>query len=320
MSRFPLLVFIGKRLLALVALLVVVSFLVFSLVYVAPGSVVDVLLGTQPRTPETVALLEAKYHLDQPFLVQYWFWLKDALRFDFGDSITSTLPVTEEILNRLPVTGFLAIYAFLLEVVIGLTVGVIAAFRQRSMLDRGLVATTVVGLSTPAFVSGVFVLYLFSVILGWFPVYGAGAGFFDRLWHLTLPAVALAIVGAAYFVKHTRAAVIAVLDQDYVTFAKARGLSNTQVLFQYVLRNAQIPIIGIAAMLLAQLLIGAVLVEVTFSINGVGDLIVQAANAQDLPMIQGVAIFVALIVMGFNLLADLAYIAVDPRVRKKVLA
>lgn len=320
MSRFPILTFILRRLLAMAGLLLVVSFLVFSLVYVAPGSVIDVLLGNDPRTPETVALLESKYHLNQPFMVQYWYWLQDALLLDFGDSITSTMPVTQEIFARLPVTVFLAVFAFVLEIVVGLAIGTIAAFHQRSMLDRSLVASTIVGLSTPAFVSGIFVLYVFSVLLGWFPVFGAGGEFFDRLWHLTLPAVALAVSGSAYFVKHTRAAVIAVLDQDYVTFAKARGLTGTEVLFHYVLRNAQIPIIGVAAMLLAQLLVGAVFVEVTFSINGVGDLIVQAANAQDLPMIQGVALFVALVVMAFNLLADLAYTGVDPRVRKKVLA
>ncbi|MFB6611781.1 ABC transporter permease [Agromyces sp. NPDC056379] len=315
-----LLAFIARRLLALVALLFVVSFLVFSLVYLAPGSAVDVLLGNQPRTPETVALLEAKYHLDEPFLAQYWYWLQGALHLDFGESIQTTLPVTDEILARLPVTVFLAVYAFILMLVIGLTIGVIAAFRQRSTIDRGLVGLTIVGLSTPAFVSGVFVLYIFSVALGWFPAFGAGDGFLDRLWHLTLPAVALAVVGSAFIVKNTRAAVIAVLDQDFVMFARARGLGNADVLFRYVLRNALIPILGISAMLLANVLIGAVFVEVTFSIAGIGDLVVQAANSQDLPMIQGVTVFIALIVMGFNLLADLAYIAVDPRVRNRALA
>ncbi|SEB66177.1 ABC transporter permease [Microbacterium hydrocarbonoxydans] len=320
MRALPVLGFIGRRLLALAALLFVVSFIVFSLVYLAPGSAIDVLLGDQPRTPETVALLEAKYHLDQPFLVQFWYWLQGAVHLDFGESIRSTLPVADEIFARLPVTVFLAVYAFLLELVIGLTVGVLAAYRQRSMLDRGLVSLTVVGLSTPAFVSGVVVLYIFAVALGLFPAFGAGEGFLDRLWHLTLPAVALAIVGSAFIVKNTRAAVIAVLDEDFVTFARARGMGSAHVLFRYVLRNALIPILGISAMLLSHLLVGAVFVEVTFSISGIGDLIVSAANSQDLPMIQGVTLFVAIIVMGFNLLADLAYIAVDPRVQRRVLA
>ena len=320
MKALPLLAFITRRLLTLVVLLFVVSFLVFSLVYLAPGSPVDVLLGDQPRTPETVALLEAKYHLDQPFLVQFWYWLQGVFHLDLGESIRTTLPVADEIAARLPVTVFLAVYAFILELVIGLTIGVLAAYRQRSMLDRGLVSLTVIGLSTPAFVSGVFVLYVFSVALGWFPAFGAGDGFLDRLWHLTLPAVALAIVGAAFIVTNTRAAVIGVLDQDFVAFARARGMSSTHVLFRYVLRNALIPILGISAMLLAHLLVGAVFVEVTFSIAGIGDLIVKAANSQDLPMIQGVTLFVAIVVMLFNLLADLAYIAVDPRVQRRVLA
>ncbi|MFD5224221.1 ABC transporter permease [Microbacterium sp. NPDC058342] len=320
MKALPVLSFIARRLLALVVLVLLVSFLVFSLVYLAPGSAIDTLLGDRPRTPETVALLEAKYHLDQPFLVQFWYWLQGALQLDFGTSINSTLPVIDEIAARLPVTVFLAVYAFILMVVIGLAVGVLTAYHQRSGLDRGLVSLTVVGLSTPAFVSGVFVLYIFSVALGWFPAFGAGEGFLDRLWHLTLPAVALAIVGSAFIVKNTRAAVIAVLDQDYVAFARARGLSRASVMFGYVIRNALIPILGISAMLFAHLLVGAVFVEVTFSISGIGDLIVNAANSQDLPMIQGVTIFVAVVVMLFNLIADLAYIAVDPRVQRSVLA
>ncbi|MDQ7909015.1 ABC transporter permease [Phytohabitans sp. ZYX-F-186] len=312
--------FIVRRLLAMLVLLFVISFLVFSLLYLAPGSAIDVLLKNVPRNPETVAALTAKYHLDEPFITQYWIWLQGALRLDFGESIQTTLPVTGEILARLPVTVFLAIYAFAIEMAIGLGVGVLAALRQRSVADRGLVALTVVGLSTPAFVSGVFLLYVFSVALGWFPAFGAGEGFLDRLWHLTLPAFSLAIVGSAFVVKHVRAAVLAVLDQDYVTFARARGISRSKVLFQYVLRNAMIPILGVSAMVLAFLLIGAVFIEVTFSINGMGSLVVKAANSQDLPMIQGVAIFIALIVMGFNLLADLAYLAADPRVRNRTLA
>ena len=306
--------FIARRLLAILVLLFVISFLVFSLLYLAPGTAVDVLLGNQPRTPETVAALEAKYHLNEPFLAQYWYWLHGALRLDFGTSIRTTLPVTDDILARLPVTVFLALYAFVLQMVVGVTVGVLAAFRQRSLVDRGLVAFTVIGLSTPSFVAGIFVLFIFAVVLGWFPAFGAGDDFFDRLWHLTLPALSLAIVGTAFIVKHTRAAVIAVLDQDYVIFARARGLSSARVLFRYVLRNAAIPIVSVVTMVLAFLLIGAVFVEVTFSISGMGALVVKAANSQDLPLIQGVAIFIALIVMGFNLLADLAYLAVDPRV------
>jgi peptide/nickel transport system permease protein len=319
MNRSALAYFIGKRLVALALLLVAISFLVFSLLYLAPGNAVDMLLAGKPRTPETVRLLNEQYHLDDPFLVQYGHWLANALRLDFGESITTTLPVQSEITARLPVTFLLAVYAFTIEMVIGLSFGVIAALRQRTVFDRGLVAVTVVGLSTPAFVSGIFLLYLFSVRLGWFPVFGAGEGLADRLVHLTLPAFALALVGTATIVKHTRASVLNVLDEDFVTFARARGLSRSHVLLRYVLRNALIPIVGVSVMILSFLLVGAVFVEVTFSISGLGLLVVQASNAQDVPMIQGVAMLIAIVVMGGNLVADLLYLAVDPRLRARAL-
>lgn len=312
-------VFILRRLLSLAVLLFIISFLVFSLLYLAPGNAVDMLLGNRPRTPETVRLLNEQYGLDEPFIVQYWTWLSHAVRLDFGDSITSTLPVKDEIAARIPVTVFLAVYAFTIKMVVGLTLGVITALRQRTLLDRGLVSLTVVGLSMPAFVSGVFLLFVFSVQLGWAPAYGAGEGFTDRLVHLTLPAVALAVVGTATIVKHTRAAVINVLDEDFVTFARARGLSRTRVLMRYVLRNALIPIVGVGVMILSFLIVGAVFVEVTFSISGLGQLIVQASSAQDVPMIQGLAMLIAVVVMGGNLVADLLYFAVDPRIRHREL-
>jgi peptide/nickel transport system permease protein len=311
--------FVLRRLVALAVLLLIISFLVFSLLYLAPGNAVDMLLGNRPRTPETVQLLNEEYGLDDPFLVQYWHWLSDAARLDFGDSISSTLPVKDEIAARIPVTLFLAVYAFTLKMVVGLTLGIFTALRQRSVLDRGLVSLTVVGLSMPAFVSGVFLLFVFSVQLGWAPAFGAGEGFTDRLVHLTLPAIALAIVGTATIVKHTRAAVLNVLDEDFVTFARARGLSRTHVLLRYVLRNALIPVVGVGVMILSFLVVGAVFVEVTFSISGLGQLIVDASSAQDVPMIQGLAMLIAVVVMGGNLVADLLYFAVDPRIRNREL-
>jgi peptide/nickel transport system permease protein len=307
--------FILRRLLVMAILLVVVSFAVFSLLYISPGNVVDILLGTNPRTPELVATLERQYHLDEPFLTQYWLWAKDAIRLDFGDSIVSTLPVTDEIQQRLPTSLFLGIYSFVLTMILGLGLGIAAAMRKWTPTDRGLVAGSIVALSTPAFVCGVFLLYLFAIQLPIFPVFGSGTGFVDQLWHLTLPAVSLALASSAYVMKHTRAAMIGVLDQDYVTFARARGLSGRRVLFTYALRNALIPVVTISGLILAFVITGAVLVEVTFSISGIGQLLVSSAAAKDIPVIQGVALVVALVIMLVSLLADLVYLAVDPRIR-----
>jgi peptide/nickel transport system permease protein len=311
----PLVVYILRRLLALAALLVFISFAVFSLLYVTPGSAVDILLGTEPRSQETVRALNEQYHLDEPFLTQYWLWAKDAAHLQFGDSIQTTLPVTDEIRSRLPVSIFLGVYAFILTIVLGVALGILAALKKQRALDRGIVGGSVIGLSTPAFVSGVFLLYLFAVELGWFPTFGQGEGFFDQIWHLTLPAIALALVACAYIVKHTRAALMNVLDQDYVTFARARGLSDRRVLVLYALRNALIPIVTLSGPLLAFLITGAVLVEVTFSLPGIGQLLVQSATTKDLPMLQGITLVAAIFILVANLLVDLLYMAADPRIR-----
>jgi peptide/nickel transport system permease protein len=306
-----------RRLLASFAVLVVISFAVFSLLHLSPGNPVEILMLHDPLTvdQETIDVLSKKYHLDEPFLTQYWLWATDAAQLQFGDSVQTTLPVTDEIRSRLPVSVFLGVYAFLLTMVLGVALGMLAALRARRSLDRGIVGGSVIGLSTPAFVSGVFLLYFFAVQLGWFPVFGKGEVFFDRLWHLTLPAIALAFVACAYVVKHTRASLLNVLDQDYVTFARARGLSSRRVLFLYGLRNGLIPILTLSGPLLAFLITGAVLVEITFTLPGIGGLLVQAATTKDLPLVQGIALVVAVFIIVANLLVDLLYMAVDPRIR-----
>jgi peptide/nickel transport system permease protein len=307
--------FLARRLVALLVMLTILSFVIYSLLYIAPGSPVDILLGSQPRTPETVELLNERYHLDEPFLTQYWIWAQSALQLDFGTSIQTTLPVEEEISTRLPVSLFLGAFAFTLTMVLGVGLGVVSALRRKTAVDRGIVGASVVALSTPAFVSGVLLLFLFAILVPIFPATGAGDGFADRVWHLTLPAVALALTVSAFVLKHTRAALIGVIDQDYVTFARSRGLSSARILFTYVLRNALIPIVTISGLVLGALITSAFLVEVTFSLPGIGTLLVDAAINKDLPMIQGVAMVIAVVIMAANLLADLLYMAVDPRIR-----
>jgi peptide/nickel transport system permease protein len=307
--------YITRRLVVLAALLLFISFAVFSLLYITPGNAVDILLGTNPRTPELVQALNHKYHLDQPFLTQYWIWLKGASHFEFGDSIQSTLPVSDQIRSRIGVSTFLGVYAFILTMVFGVVLGVVAALRRQRVVDRAIVGGSLIGLSMPAFISGVFLLYVFAVVLGWFPTFGQGRGFFDQLNHLTLPAISLALVACAYILKHTRAALLNVLDQDYVTFARARGLPARYVLINYALRNALIPVVTLAAPLLAFLITGAVLVEVTFSLPGIGQLLVQSASEKDLPQLQAITLLVAVLILVANLIVDLMYFVVDPRIR-----
>jgi peptide/nickel transport system permease protein len=315
MGQHALLLYVIRRLPALGVLLVALSFLIFSLLYLAPGDPVDILLGFNSRTPETVRALRQEYHLDRSFLEQYWLWAKEAAQLHFGRSIQTSLPVTDEVRARLPMTLFLGLYAYILTMIFGVTLGVAAALRKQRVLDRVITAGTVVGLSTPVFVSGIFLLYVFAILLGWFPVFGRGSGFGDELWHLTLPAIALATHTSAYVAKHTRAAMINVLDQDYIVFARARGLSSRRVLLRYAFRNALIPVITISGIILGGLIAGAVLVEATFSLPGIGSLLIESATAKDLPLLQGVALLIAVVIMVANLLTDLAYMAADPRIR-----
>jgi len=315
LSRHPLLVFVGKRLVAMAVLLVALSFVIFSLTYLAPGSAASLLLPIGERTPERIAEINAKYHLNDSYLEQYWRWARGVLHGNLGTSVSTSLPVWDTLKSRIPTTVFLSLFAYVLAMVSGVGSGIAAGMRRGSTIDRVTVGASIVALSAPAFVIGVFALYLFSVLLPVFPVAGSGTGFFDRLFHLTLPAITLACAVVAVLIRHTRAAVNGVVDQDFVTFARARGLSSREILRTYTLRNALIPIVTVSGPLLAGTVVAGVIVESTFSISGVGSLLVASVQTKDLPMIQGVALLFAIVIILMNLAADVAYFAIDPRIR-----
>jgi peptide/nickel transport system permease protein len=315
MRRRALAWFVMRRLAALGAVLLLVSFIVFSLLYLAPGSPEQLLLGPREATPTVIAEIRHMYHLDQPFLAQYWDWLSGAVQLHFGQSIVTQEPVMSAINGRLWLSVQLAIFAFVIALLFGVALGVLAATRRRSGLDRSIVGLSVIGVSAPAFATGVLLLYLFAVKLSWFPVFGDGSGFGDRLWHLALPAFALALTAMGLIVRLTRAGTITALEQDYVAFARARGISPRRILTAYVLRNSLVPIITGAGLILAYLLAGAVLVEVTFALPGIGSLLVDSITSKDIPVVQALAMLIALCVVVINLVVDLLYLAIDPRHR-----
>ncbi|HET9895888.1 MAG TPA: ABC transporter permease [Streptosporangiaceae bacterium] len=315
MSGGRLLVFVLRRLVVLAVLLVVISFVTFTLLEIAPGNLIDILLGSRPHTAATVRILTREYHLNEPFLVQYWLWARQAVLLHFGTSIQTSLPVASEIGSRLALTLFLGVYSFVLTMVLGIGFGVVAALKRGGAVDRILTGAVMLGLSTPAFVAAVALLYLFAIKVRWFPAYGTGSEFLGQLWHLTLPSVALAVTTVAYVSRHTRAAMIGVLDQDYVVFARARGLSSRRVLCTYLLRNALIPVITISGVIFSSLIVGVVLVEVAFSLPGLGSLLVTAATAKDITVLQAVVLLFAVVIVVANLLADVIYMVVDPRIR-----
>ena len=308
--------FVLRRVAAMAAILLVVSLLVFSLLALAPGDPATILLGPTRATPEAVARVRAEFHLDDPFLLQYVSWLRHALQGDFGRSIRSGQPVTAVIAERFPVTLLLAVYAFLLTALIGIPAGLASGVRRGSKLDRSVTFTSLVGLSAPTFAVAVLLIYVFAVWLGWFPPFGAGDGLADRIYHTTLPAVTLAVGSIAIVSRQTRAATMDVATQDYVTFARARATSPGTIWRRYVLRNASLPVITVAGLVLAFSLTGAVLVEYAFALPGIGALLVESVQVLDLPVVQAVALFTALLVLSVNLVVDVAYFLLDPRLRR----
>lgn len=307
-------IFLVRRALALLILLLIISFLVFGLLYLAPGNAIQVLLGTHPASPGVLAALTAKYHLGDSFFEQYLFWLKGAIHLNLGVSIQTGQTVTSLIGGRIGLTIFLGIYAFLVAVLLGVPAGVIAAMRNRSVADRAIVGVSLLGVSVPAFVSGIFLLYLLAIDAGLFPIYGPGIGFADELWHLTLPAFALAFGVMALILKLTRAAMVTVLEQDYIAFAHARGVSPVRVIIRHGLRNALGPIVTAGGLILGVVLTGAVLVEQVFALPGIGSLLISAVGTKDVPVVQGFTLLAAAILIGANFLIDLCYLFIDPRI------
>lgn len=314
MTRY-LVTFVLRRLAALVGVLVVVSFGVFTLLALAPGETERILLGNKPASQATLAAIREQYNLDDPFFVQYGKWLLDAARFDFGTSIRTGEPVLSGIMTRLDLSVWVGLYGFVLAIAVGVPLGVLAALRRSGKTDRAVVGLSVVGVSAPAFATGIFLLYVFAVALRWFPAFGEGVGFADRLEHLTLPAVTLAIAVTALIVKVTRAAMIGALEQDYVAFAQARGIAPLRVFGRYALRNALVPIVTASVLLLSGMLAGSVLVEVTFGLNGAGALFVESVTTKDIPMVQGIAVMGAVFIALATLVTDLLYLLIDPRIR-----
>lgn len=310
-SRFTL-----GRLLATAGLLLALSFIVFVLLYLMPGDPAQNLLGVRAANPETLAQVRAQYHLDDPFLVQYLHWLGSVAHGDFGQSIRSDESVLSLLGSRVILTIQLVLYAFVITVLIAVPLGVISAWRSGGPLDRGASTAAIVGVGAPSYAVGLLLLYVFGVQFGLFPVYGSGDDGLDRFTHLTLPAVTLAIGLGALVLKLTRTAVLAELDQDYVAFARSRGLTNRQIQV-LVLRNALLPVITSLGLVLTFLFGGTILVEITFALPGIGSLLANSVTYKDVPVVQAVTLLTAAVIALVALAVDLLYFAVDPRVRKR---
>jgi peptide/nickel transport system permease protein len=309
--------FLLRRLAALIPTLILVSLLVFSLQQLLPGDPALILAGEE-RDPTVVAHLREKMHLDSPLPVRYVYWLRGVLHGDLGESMRIQKPVLDLIVEKLPVTVELACIAIVIALAIGIPAGIVSAVKKNTAWDYAANAVALWGLSTPNFWLGIMLILLFSVALGWLPASGYVSPFEDlraNLAAMIMPAFVLGNAIAAVLMRHTRSAMLEVLSSEYVRTAHAKGLAPRAVILKHALRNAMMPIITLGALEFGTLLSGAVLTEQVFTIPGFGKLIVDAVFNRDYAVVQGVVLFTATAYITLNLLADLAYLAVNPRLR-----
>ncbi|MFI8453268.1 ABC transporter permease [Streptomyces erythrochromogenes] len=305
--------FAVRRVAEMAATLLTASFVVFGAMYLAPGSPASFLLAGRSASPEALAAINAQYHLDDPFLVRYLRWLGGVLQGDFGRSITYRTDVSRLLADRLPVTLLLITMAFVLVVVVGLLLGRIAAVRGGAT-DSAILVTTTFAVGTPSFVAAVLLQGLFAVQLGWFPSSGAGDGLGDMLWHLTLPAIALALYLTGMLARVTRSAMLDALDSEHVTVARSRGVPERQVIRRHVLRNSLGTVLTTGGLIVSTLLVCTILVETAFGIGGIGQLLELSTTTKDFPTVQAVSLIIVALFMVVNLVVDLLLPLVDPRV------
>jgi len=311
------LTFLGKRLLQLIPTLFFVSVIIFSLQQLLPGDPALVMAGEE-RDPEVIEQIRRQYHLDQPLPVQYVYWVKGVLSGDLGESMRIKQPVLSLIREKLPVTIQLASLAIIIALVIGVGAGIVSAVKKDSIWDYVANGFALWGISTPNFWLGIMLIFLFSVKLGWLPASGYVP--LSEDWRLSfasmiMPAFVLGNAIAAILMRHTRSAMLQVLESDYVRTARAKGLFERSVILKHAMRNALTPVITLGALEFGTLLSGAVLTEQIFTIPGFGKLIVDAVFNRDYAVVQGVVLVTATTYIALNLLADGAYIMVNPRLR-----
>jgi peptide/nickel transport system permease protein/oligopeptide transport system permease protein len=302
--------FFLSRVAATLPVLFGVSVLVFLMLHLVPGDPVRMMLSEFQTTPQQVELLRSQLHLDEPLPQQYGRFVVNAVQGDLGISIRSKRAVTAEIGENLGSTMQLAAAALLIAAGIGVPLGIIAALKQHSWLDLGPMFFALSGVSMPSFWLGLLLIFLFSLHLGWFPATGGG-----DLKHLVLPALTLGLGASAIIARLTRSSMLEVLRQEYMTTARAKGLREATVVLRHGLKNALIPVITIFGLQFGSLLAGAVVVETVFARPGIGRLIVSSILAKDFPMVQGIILFTATAYVVANLLVDVAYGLLDPRIR-----
>ncbi|MET3288239.1 UNVERIFIED_CONTAM: peptide/nickel transport system permease protein [Brevibacillus sp. OAP136] len=301
--------YLFRRLLSLLGTLLGVTILIFLLVHLIPGDPVQYLLGEFP-TAEAIAALNAQLGLDKPWYVQYFSFLGRLVQGDLGTSYITGYTVWQEIVDRFPVTLQLALYSMILSTVIGVIVGVFAAVKQNTWMDRVVVFFSLIGISAPGFWIALFLIWIFAYMLPIFPISG-----YDGFFSLILPSVTLALGEAGMIARMTRSSMLDIIKQDYIRTAHAKGAPQRSVVLLHGLQNAMIPVITLIGLEFGALLAGAVVTETIFSLQGLGSLAIEAIGKRDLPTIQGLVFFIAFLFAITNLIVDLLYSLFDPRIK-----
>lgn len=302
--------FIARRLLATIPVLLGVSLAVFLMLQLVPGDPAELMLSEFQTTPEQIARLRAQLHLNDPLPVQFGRFVWNASHGDLGYSVRSKRPVSAEIRDNVPSTLQLAIAGLLIAAVIGTVLGVLAAIRQHTWMDASSMFLALAGVSMPSFWLGFLIIFVFSLHIRLFPATGGG-----DLRHLVMPATTLGLGAAAIIARLTRSSMLEVLNQEYMTTARAKGLRERRVILAHGLRNALIPVVTIFGLQFGQLLAGTVIIETVFGRPGIGRLIVDAILAKDFPMVQGIVLLIATSYVIVNLIVDILYGFLDPRIR-----
>ncbi|WNS75165.1 ABC transporter permease [Bacillus sp. DTU_2020_1000418_1_SI_GHA_SEK_038] len=309
--------YIFKRLVSIIPILLVVAIAIFSIIHLTPGDPATTILGSE-ASPEQLESLREELGLNRPLPEQFIFWILDVVRGDLGSSIFMNKPVSEVFLSHLGPTLSLSIFAQIIAILIAIPSGVLASRKRGKATDQFVMSTALLGISIPSFLLGLFFILVFSVNLGWFPVSGykpLSAGFFTHLEYLVLPAVALGFMQSALITRMTRSSMLDTLSQNFIKTARSKGLSQSIVIYKHALRNAFVTILEVIGHSFTTLLAGAVVVEFVFNIPGVGQLIVNSIGRRDFTLIQGSVLLIAIAYVFINLIIDLLYGVVDPRVR-----
>ncbi|CAN7283078.1 ABC transporter permease [Neorhizobium sp. LjRoot104] len=307
---------VAQRLMQLVPVMIVATFVVFSLVYMMPGDPAMMIAGDY-ATAERIAEIRHIYGFDRPMLVQYFFWLGNAVQGDLGHSLFSNESVLRLILSRLPHTILLVLYSLVLGAALGIPLGILAATRQGTTLDKIITSVASLGVAVPNFWLGIILVTLFSLGYRWFPATGAVSVFekpLEALYYATLPAIALSTGVVAVLARQVRSALLEVLGSQYIRTLRAKGLSSGAILWKHGLRNVAATMLTIAGLQVNRLFSSAVIIEAVFAIPGVGNLISYSALNKDFPVVQGVALVLVLVVILTNLLVDVLNATFDPRV------